>query len=38
MIESAFVIVTADMGTVSGCRFDWRGILIFSAFWVLVRG
>ena len=30
MIESQFVVVTADMGTSSGCRFDWGGILIFG--------
>ena len=28
MIESEFVVVTADMGAVSGCRFDWGGILL----------
>ena len=30
MIKSAFDVVTADTGTVSGCIFDWGGILIFG--------
>ena len=37
MIESAYVFVIADMGTVSRCSFDWGGVYIVFAFWVLVR-
>ena len=34
MIDFEFVVVTADMGTDSGCRFDWGGILIYFIFWL----
>ena len=32
MIESEFVVVTADMCIVSGCKFDSGGILILFCF------
>ena len=31
MLESEFVCVTADMGTISGCKFD-RGLVFIFGF------